>query len=266
MSNQDYNKRIQIALQKAGSLVSDLENSSMYVKHKGDGPVTEMDHKLNQLLYDELFDQEEGWLSEESTDDLSRLSRENVWIIDPIDGTHQFIKGVPEWAISVAISQNGNIIEGGMLNPWANQLFKLNENGAVELNGDPVSVTDKKNLSDVVVLTSRGEIRWGNWDRYQNSEFKISTVGSIAYRLGLVASGIADATVSLEPKNEWDIAAGACLVENSGGVISDLKGNKITFNNKNTLIGGLIAAGPRTHAKLLDIINSTPSNIWLPNH
>ena len=196
MSNQDYNKRIQIALQKAGSLVSDLENSSMYVKHKGDGPVTEMDHKLNQLLYDELFDQEEGWLSEESTDDLSRLSRENVWIIDPIDGTHQFIKGVPEWAISVAISQNGNIIEGGMLNPWANQLFKLNENGAVELNGDPVSVTDKKNLSDVVVLTSRGEIRWGNWDRYQNSEFKISTVGSIAYRLGLVASGIADATVS----------------------------------------------------------------------
>ena len=191
MSNQDYNKRIQIALQKAGSLVSDLENSSMYVKHKGDGPVTEMDHKLNQLLYDELFDQEEGWLSEESTDDLSRLSRENVWIIDPIDGTHQFIKGVPEWAISVAISQNGNIIEGGMLNPWANQLFKLNENGAVELNGDPVSVTDKKNLSDVVVLTSRGEIRWGNWDRYQNSEFKISTVGSIAYRLGLVASGIA---------------------------------------------------------------------------
>ena len=153
-----------------------------------------------------------------------------------------------------------------MLNPWANQLFKLNENGAVELNGDPVSVTDKKNLSDVVVLTSRGEIRWGNWDRYQNSEFKISTVGSIAYRLGLVASGIAAATVSLEPKNEWDIAAGACLVENSGGVISDLKGNKITFNNKNTLIGGLIAAGPRTHAKLLDIINSTPSNIWLPNH
>ena len=191
MSNQDYNKRIQIALQKAGSLVSDLENSSMYVKHKGDGPVTEMDHKLNQLLYDELFDQEEGWLSEESTDDLSRLSREYVWIIDPIDGTHQFIKGVPEWAISVAISQNGNIIEGGMLNPWANQLFKLNENGAVELNGDPVSVTDKKNLSDVVVLTSRGEIRWGNWDRYQNSEFKISTVGSLAYRLGLVASGIA---------------------------------------------------------------------------
>ena len=91
MSNQDYNKRIQIALQKAGSLVSDLENSSMYVKHKGDGPVTEMDHKLNQLLYDELFDQEEGWLSEESTDDLSRLSRENVWIIDPIDGTHQFL-------------------------------------------------------------------------------------------------------------------------------------------------------------------------------
>ena len=84
--------------------------------------------------------------------------------------------------------------------------------------------------------------------------------------MGLVASGIADATVSLEPKNEWDIAAGACLVENSGGVISDLKGNKITFNNKNTLIGGLIAAGPRTHAKLLDIINSTPSNIWLPNH
>ena len=160
--------------------MSDLENSSMYVKHKGDGPVTEMDHKLNDLLYDELFDEEEGWLSEESTDDLSRLSRENVWIIDPIDGTHQFIKGIPEWAISVAISQNGNIIEGGMLNPWANQLFNLNENGSVELNGDPVSVTDKKNLSDVVVLTSRGEIRWGTWDRYQNSDFKISTVGSLS--------------------------------------------------------------------------------------
>lgn len=266
MSNRDYNKRIQIALQKAGDLVSELENSTMYIKHKGDGPVTEMDHKLNQLLYDELFDKEEGWLSEESTDDLSRLSKSNVWIIDPIDGTHQFIKGVAEWAISVALSNNGHIVEAGMLNPWTNQLFLLNKAGSVELNGNKVSVTDKLDLSDVIVLTSRGEIRWGNWDKFQNSEFKINTMGSIAYRLGLVASGIADATVSLEPKNEWDVAAGTYLVETSGGVVSDLKGNRLNFNNKNTLIDGIIAAGPITHERLLNIINSKPSNIWLPNH
>jgi myo-inositol-1(or 4)-monophosphatase len=91
-------------------------------------------------------------------------------------------------------------------------------------------------------------------------------MGSIAYRLGLVASGIADATVSLEPKNEWDVAAGTYLVETSGGIVSDLKGNKLNFNNRNTLIDGIIAAGPVTHERLLNIINSKPSNIWLPNH
>ncbi|MFL2639784.1 MAG: inositol monophosphatase family protein [Dehalococcoidia bacterium] len=266
MSDRDYNKQIQIALQKAGDLVSELENSTMYIKHKGDGPVTEMDHKLNQLLYDELFVKEEGWLSEESNDDLSRLSKSNVWIIDPIDGTHQFIKGVAEWAISVALSKNGQIIEAGMLNPWADQLFLLNQRGSVELNGTEVSVTDKLDLSDVIVLTSRGEIRWGNWNKFQNSTFQIKTMGSIAYRLGLVASGIADATVSLEPKNEWDVAAGAYLVEKSGGIVSDLKGNKINFNNKNTLLDGIIAAGPITHQRLLNIITSKSSDIWLPNH
>ena len=264
-----YLARIAAALEESAELASTFSPSTVYVKHKGrDGPVTEADHALDDLLYNSLVRSGEGWLSEETVDDGHRIGMERVWVVDPIDGTRGFLAGRPEWCVSVGLSVNGAIEAAGILNPWANETFLAERGGGVTLNGDTAQVNDHEELSsDVTVLGSRGEIRWGMWNRFRGAPFKVQTLGSIAYKMALVAAGKADAVISLEPKNEWDVAAGALLVEAAGGVVTDADGHPMQFNRRDTLIDGVIAAGPNTHAAIRELIISHPdthTHHWTP--
>ena len=265
----DYLARIAAALEESVELASTFSPSSVYVQHKGrDGPVTEADHALDELLHDTLVRPGEGWLSEETVDDGHRIGMERVWVVDPIDGTRGFLAGRPEWCVSVAMSVDGVIGAAGIVNPWANETFLAARGGDMRLNGQTARVNDHDELSsDVTVLGSRAEIRWGMWNRFRGAPFKVQTLGSIAYKMALVAAGKADAVISLEPKNEWDVAAGALLVEAAGGVVTDAEGRPMQFNRRDTLIDGVIAAGPKTHAAIWELMTSRPSthkHIWTP--
>ena len=261
--------RIAAALEESAELASTFSPSSVYVHHKGwDGPVTEADHALDELLHRALVRPGEGWLSEETHDDGHRIGMERVWVVDPIDGTRGFLAGQAEWCVSVGLSVDGEIAAAGILNPWAEETYLAERGGTATLNSDATRVTDHEELSsDVTILASRSEVRWGSWHRFRGASFKVRTIGSIAYKMALVAAGKADAVISLEPKNEWDVAAGALLVEAAGGVVTDLGGRPMQFNQRDTLIDGVIAAGPTTHAAIRELMTRRPAtstHLWKP--
>ena len=128
-------------------------------------------------------------------------------------------------------------------------------------------VADHESLDGVLVLGSRSEIRWGAWNQLRGAPFKVKTLGSIAYKMALVAAGKAGAVISMEPKNEWDVAAGALLVEAAGGIVTDMDGRPMRFNRRDTLIDGVIAAGPQTHAAIREFLERPrKTTLWTPGH
>src|SRR5579859_4197037 len=97
----------------------------------------------------------------------------------------------------------------------------------------------------------RSEVKRGEWQQFQNGSYQIRPMGSVAYKLGLVAAGRADITFTLTPKNEWDVAAGAALVESAGGFVATLDNAPLRCNNRNPLLTGLMASGPFLKDSLL---------------
>lgn len=220
-------------------------------KKAGGDPVTEADVLLDQVLKEALLGPGEGWLSEETADDLSRLEKERVWIVDPIDGTREFIEGIPEWCISVALVENGHPVCAGICNPAADQLFLGAAGKGVTLNGRSVRVTDKAELAGARILASRSEVKRGEWLRFEGAPFEIVPMGSVAYKLACVAAGLADATFTLVPKNEWDVAAGAGLVQMAGGRVKNSPHALFPFNRPQTLMDSLFATGEALFERLI---------------
>src|SRR5689334_21021069 len=101
-------ERIHAALEAGREVLNRYTAGAIDAKFKaGDDPVTEADHAVDQVLRKELLRDDEGWLSEESVDDPSRLDRQRVWVVDPLDGTREFVQGIPEFCISIAMVENG---------------------------------------------------------------------------------------------------------------------------------------------------------------
>jgi myo-inositol-1(or 4)-monophosphatase len=246
MTIQDTVHTIQQALETAVVAVSPFVSGRVKAEHKsaGRGPVTEADRVLNRVLHEQLVRDGEGWLSEESVDDLSRLQQRRVWVVDPLDGTREFVEGIAEWSISVALVEDGRAIAGGICNPATREMFIGSKETGLSYNGKEARVSSRKSLAGATVLASRSEMNRGEWAPFRGSGFVIRPVGSVAYKLGLVAAGLADATWTLKPKNEWDVAAGVALVEAAGGFVQFLPGSQPAFNNRATRLAGLIACGP----------------------
>lgn len=209
----------------------------------GGDPVTAADIELDNVLREALVGDGDGWLSEETADDKSRLKKRRVWIVDPLDGTREFVEGIDEWCISVALTEHGRAIAAGICNPVADVLVLGSMATGVTLNGRAVRASEKTSLDGAVVLASRSEVKRGQWDRFMAGPFNVVPMGSVAYKLARVAAGLAEATFTFVPKNEWDIAAGVLLVQASGGRVQNLDGQEFTFNHPNTLVSGLIASG-----------------------
>jgi myo-inositol-1(or 4)-monophosphatase len=247
-------ERIRQALEGASAAISGFIPGAVESDHKagGKGPVTEADRVANRMLHDALVMDGEGWLSEESADDPSRLTKRHVWVVDPLDGTREFVEGIPEWCISVALVEEGRAVAGGICNPVTNETYLGCAETGVTLNGRPVRVTERSSLAGATVLASRSEVRRGEWKPFENQAFHVQSMGSVAYKLARVAAGLADATWTLSPKNEWDIAAGIALIEAAGGVVRTLEGTPVSLNQKSTLRSGLLGCG----ARLMDNLQS----------
>lgn len=245
-------ERIQAALEASRAVFARFTPGAIETEYKiGHDPVTEADRALDAVLRKELLRDGEGWLSEESVDDPVRLEHARVWVVDPLDGTREFVKGIPEFCVSIGFVENGRPVAGGIHNPATDESFVGSIDSSVTYNGKPSQPSQRRSLADALVLASRSEVKRGEWKRFENAAFKIRPMGSVAYKLALVAAGLADATFTLTPKNEWDVAAGAALVLSAGGFVSTLENGPLCCNNRNPLLSGLLASGPYLRDELL---------------
>jgi len=243
--SDDALKRIGEALEAASRALKPFVPGAVKADFKsGDDPVTEADRAVNRVLHETLLRDGEGWLSEESVDDRSRLSKDRIWIVDPLDGTREFVSGIPEWCVSIAFIENGRAVAAGITNPATGETFLGSLARGITRNGHSARASRRQSLSGALVLASRSEVKRGEWQRFGDAPFSVQPMGSVAYKLARVAAGLADVTWTLTPKHEWDVAAGVALVEAAGGFVSTLADGQPRFNNESALLPGLIAGGP----------------------
>ena len=230
---------------KAGEIIMKYYRNDYEIKEKGyHNPVTTADNEADSFLKSELTNARPnyGWLSEETVDSKKRLNKDRVWVVDPLDGTKEFIEGVPHFVVSVALVENGEPILGVLYNPVTTETFTAVKGQGAMLDGEKIKCSEKEKPDEMVIFNSRSETRSGLWDPFQDTFKELKAIGSVAYKLGLTAAGRADIFASLRPKNEWDICAGNCIINEAGGKLVDLYGNARQYNSPNTLITpGLIA-------------------------
>lgn len=248
-------RRIHEALQEAANAISSFVPGSVEVAFKsGDDPVTEADRVANRVLREILVQNGDGWLSEESAEDPSRLERRRVWVVDPVDGTREFVAGIPEWCISVGLIENGEAVAGGIYNPSTGETFLGSKECGLTYNGSTAHCSNTRSLSGATVLASRSEVKRGEWRRFEGAPFVVKAMGSVAYKLALVAVGQADATWTLCPKHEWDVAAGVALINSVGGYVGRLDNTRLTFNNWPCLLPHLVAGAPALAEQLSSLL------------
>ena len=248
MSRGEYTddlERIEEALERARAAFQRFTPGEIEARHKqGDDPVTEADTTVDTLLRELLPRNGDGWLSEETRDDLIRLERRRVWVVDPLDGTREFVTGIPEWCVSIGLVVDGEPVAGGICNPVTGETIVGARGAGVTLNGRPAGVSGRPTLEGARVVASRSEVKRGEWQGYREDLFQIQPMGSVAYKLGLVAAGLVDATWTLTPKHEWDVAAGVALVLAAGGAIVTGAPEETRFNRPKPLLSSLIASNP----------------------
>ncbi len=238
--------RIAAALDEAQRVIARFVPGAIEARRKSGGdPVTEADTLVDSVLKRLLHQPGEGWLSEETADDRARLDHRRVWVVDPLDGTREFVLGLPEWSISVGLVEDGQPVAGGIACPPAQQVFLGARGHGVTLNGQPARMSDRPTLAGAQVLASRTEVEKGRWQPFAGAPFRVVPLGSVAYKLALVAAGLADATWTLVPKHEWDVAAGAALVLAAGGRIAAGSRDEERFNRPHPLLTRLVAAPPQ---------------------
>jgi myo-inositol-1(or 4)-monophosphatase len=230
------------AVRKAGAKTRELIKHGFDVQTKPDrSPVTTVDIEVNRILQ-EMQRREfplDGWLSEESPDDQARLTRQRIWIVDPIDGTKALVKRVPEFCISAALVERGIPVVAAILNPSTDELFTAVRGGGLFLNGAPVTFSPDHKI-DPVIMVNAWELRIERWSTLAETA-RCCPIYSIANALTLVAAGRIQAALTIEPENEWDLAAGVLLIEESGGTVCDMDGKPFLFNQPIPRFPGVIA-------------------------
>ena len=244
-----YNEELisaKVAARNAGKiLMKYYQSDKNEVKMKGvDNPVTIADNKADQYLCNFLMGEfpNDGWLSEETVDTEERLNRDRVWIVDPLDGTKEFIEGIPHFAVSIGFVYKGEPVVGVIYNPATDEMFSCQKGKGVYLNGNKVIVSQKNHLIDSSITVSRSEFKRNEWEPFSNDFKSINPIGSVAYKLALVSAGEYEIFATIAPKNEWDICAGDCLISEAGGVFKTINDKKIIYNQKKTLVTDTIIA------------------------
>jgi len=247
------------AAREAGQVLLRFYGGAYKVSEKSvDNPVTAADLEANEALKTKILGAfpGDGWLSEETADSDARLKQKRVWIIDPLDGTKEFISEIPEFVVCVALVEDGLPRVAVEYNPVRDELFTAAKGHGAFLNGTAIHVSKQVDLRQAHVLASRSEEARGEWDAYQE-KMHVELTGSVAYKFALVASGRFDATFTLTPKNEWDVCAGSLLVAEAGGMVTDPDGRAIRFNNPSTLLPGLVASNQLLHRSILNTVRAT---------
>ncbi len=244
------------AAREAGAVIRSVYGSTYTVRYKpNDSPVTTADQGANrriQAICQQAFP-DYGWLSEETVDSSDRLALRRVWVVDPMDGTKEFIQKIPEFAVSIGLIEDGRAVLGVVYHPIQDQMYWATRGAGAWNGARRLSVSTTARLSDATILSSRSESKRGEWQPFR-SAFRTRPLGSIALKLAGITTGGADASFTLVPKNEWDICAGTVLIEQAGGTVTRLNGKPLIFNQPITLLQGLVASNGPLHPPLLALI------------
>lgn len=242
------------AAREAGEIARRFWREDPQVWDKGgDDPVTEADFAVDNHLKARLLRArpDYGWVSEETEDDPARLDRERVFIVDPIDGTRAFVAGEPTWAHSLAVVENGQVTAACVYLPVREKLYRAATGQGATLNGQPMRASAQTSVDAATVLTPRVTMQ----DRFWKGAvpgFERHFRPSLAYRLALVGEGRFDAMLTLRPAWEWDIAAGALIATEAGALVTDRKGEALSFNSFARQTAGVVTAARALHPQLIE--------------
>lgn len=220
---------------------------------KGDqGPVSEADLAVNAMLNATLraARPDYGWLSEESPDNTARLSAQRVFIIDPIDGTRAFIAGEDNFAVSIAVAEQGAVVAGAVILPAKNRLYTAELGGPALCDGRSIRASDRSDLTGAEILATKSNMTADHWPGGV-PDLRRSFRTSLAYRLCLVAEGRFDGMLTFRDAWEWDIAAGSLICECAGAMVTDRRSAALRFNAQHPQTAGVIATAPALHSAIM---------------
>jgi len=232
-------------LLEASEIIEGFFKAETRVNFKEDkSPVTVADLAANAYLKSSLLKllPGAGWLSEEEKDNSERLTKEFVWIVDPLDGTKEFVARIPEIAISVALVRENITVLGAVINPITKEGAICSSWEANHFFGIKQQISSAE-LSTAKTIVSRTEFNNGKIKPFENNLKNIKAVGSVAYKLLRVAAGADDFYFSVEPKSEWDVCGGIALLNSTGKIYRRFDDRENLFNQENTKISSGAAAG-----------------------
>jgi len=219
------------------------EGQAIDVWHKShDNPVSDVDLAVDARLKAVLgaMVPEAGWLSEETADNDARLSRRAMWCVDPIDGTRDFIRGRPGWAVSVALVVDGAPELGVLYAPALDELWVAQRGEGAQLNGEPLRASRRTQFGGARVPAD-------NLPKIDRDLVMVTKPNSIALRMALVADDRADLVATLRWGFEWDVAAAALIATEAGATVTDAFGAPLVFNTPRAQAFGVIACAPGIH-------------------
>ena len=245
------------AVAQASALALKYFNDGTKAWEKSPGnPVSDADLAVDALLKNRLMTARPtyGWLSEETPDAPDRLNRERVWMVDPIDGTRAFLKGRPQFTVCAGLVERGIPVLGAVCNPAREEFFDAGLGTGARLNGAELAVGNNTALANAKLLASpRTFAQGGAGPALPNAEF--TGVNSIAYRMVLIAAGRFDATISMAPKSDWDIAAADIICREAGCLVTDQSGAEFSYNKEDVRHPGVVVAPPELHREIIGALS-----------
>ncbi|MDO6413806.1 inositol monophosphatase family protein [Sphingomonas sp. BIUV-7] len=210
-------------------------------------PVCEIDLEVDALLLERLMaiDPDAAWLSEETADNADRLAARRVWVVDPIDGTRDYVRGRPGWSVSVALVEDGLPIIGVLEAPARGQTWIAAAGGGATLNGMPLRAGMRTTIPGARVPAD-------TLPKVDQDLVAMPRPNSIALRIAMVASDEVDLCASLRWGSEWDIAAAALIAAEAGAIVTDPLGREIRYNKPVPEVFGILASGRALHPAALE--------------
>ena len=227
----------------AGQMALARWRTDVGARDKADGsPVCEVDYDVDAMLRARLgaLLPGAGWLSEETADNPDRLRRDRVWVVDPIDGTRDYVRGRPGWCVSVALVERGRVVLGVLDAPARGERWQAALGEGASLNGVALHAAGRTALAGARVPADA----LPKADRLFEA---VAKPNSIALRVAMVAAGEADLVATLRWGNEWDIAAAALLATEAGARATDALGLPLHFNKPRPQAFGVLVTAPAIH-------------------
>jgi len=209
-------------------------------------PVCDVDLAADAMLKERLMalDPEAGWFSEETVDDPERLLGARVWIVDPIDGTRDFLRGKTGWAVSIALAEGGRPLLGVLDAPARGEHWRAFAGEGATRNGSPIRVSGHGTLAGARVPADV-------LPRADSDLLVVEKPNSIALRIAMVAAGQADLLAAMRWGKEWDIAAAALIAQEAGATVTDVLGRTLRYNSTKGDAFGILATTPAIHEAAL---------------